>query len=88
MAKHPELMTMPLPKVDVPLPTVKLLPTFRLVVVAFVPVALAKLSVVTLARVANRSVVVAWVMSAFAPVSVPTTLKLVEVAPVNTPLVV
>ena len=88
MAKHPELMTMPLPKVDVPLPTVRLLATLRLVVVALVPVALAKLSVVTLARVENKSVVLAWVMSAFAPVSVPTTLKLVEVAPVNTPLVV
>ena len=62
MAKHPELMTMPLPKVDVPLPTVRLLATLKLVVVALVPVALAKLSVLTLARVANKSVAVALVV--------------------------
>ena len=63
MAKHPELMTMPLPKVDVPLPTVRLLATLKVVVVAFVPVALTKLRVLTLARVANRSVAVAPVVT-------------------------
>ena len=41
---------------------VKMLPTLREVVVALVPVALVKLRVVTLARVANKSVVVACVV--------------------------
>ena len=86
--KQPPESWIPLPKVDVPLPTVRLLATLKVVVVALVPVALVNVKVVKLARVANRSVEVACVMSAFAPVSVPTTLKLVEVAPVNTPLVV
>ena len=42
---------------------VKLLPTLREVVVALVPVALAKLRVLTLARVANKSVDVAPVVT-------------------------
>ena len=41
---------------------VRMLATLREVVVALVPVALAKLSVVTLARVANKSVAVALVV--------------------------
>ena len=41
---------------------VRMLPTLREVVVALVPVALAKLSVVTLALVANKSVEVACVV--------------------------
>ena len=41
---------------------VKILPTLREVVVALVPVALVKLSVLTLARVANKSVAVALVV--------------------------
>ena len=69
MAKHPELITMPLPKVDVPLPTVRLLATLRLVVVALVPVALAKVRVVKLARVANSSVEVARVNTLCSAVS-------------------
>ena len=48
--------------VMIELRAVKILPTLSEVVVALVPVALAKLSVVTLARVANKSVLVACVV--------------------------
>ena len=61
--------------------------TFKLVVVALVPIPLLKLSVVTLPRVEKKSEVVACVTIALAPVRIPGTLRFVVVAPVKTPLV-
>ena len=87
IAKQPPERLMPLIPVVVPAPKVRYPPTARLVVVALVPVAEVKVKAEMVLRVAKRSVWVAEVTIAAAPVSIPGTLRDVEVAPVKTPLV-
>ena len=67
---------------------VKMLPTLREVVVALVPVALVKVRVVTLARVANKSVLVACVIIEEVADSEPTVCSEKELAKVFAPKVI
>ena len=73
--------------VVVPAPKVRYPPTLKFEVVAEVPVAEANVSVEMFPRVPKRSVCVAEVTIVFAPLNIPGTFKLVEVAPVKTPFV-